>query len=189
MNKKIIVIIILIIIFSIGTSIVILNKERKENLQYENSNIDLSIDLNTNLPSNNSVTNEQTNPSEINEEENKVENIKIKVDNQVLNVKLEKNSATEALVEKLKQGELAVNTHEYGGFEQVGSLGFSLPREDTQITTKSGDLMLYQGNQITLFYGSNSWSYTKLGEVINKSNNELKNILGNGDITLVLSIN
>ena len=182
MNKKAIgIITISLIILIIGVLVVILNIERKG----ESSNLNLSAEdsiINENK-------NEQTNQSEISEEENnKVENIKIKVNDEILNVRLEQNSATVALVERLKQGDITVNTHEYGGFEQVGSLGFNLPREDTQITTKSGELMLYQGNQITLFYGSNSWSYTKLGEVTNKSNNELKNILGNGDVTLVLSI-
>ena len=182
MNKKAIgIITISLIILNIGVLVVILNTERKS----ESSNFNLSAEdsrINENK-------NEQTNQSEISEEENnKVENIKIKVNDEILNVRLEQNSATVALVERLKQGDITVNTHEYGGFEQVGSLGFNLPREDTQITTKSGEIMLYQGNQITLFYGSNSWSYTKLGEVTNKSNNELKNILGNGDVTLVLSI-
>lgn len=183
MDKKSIgIIIILLIILIIGVIVVILNVERKN----ESSNFNLSSEdsiINENK-------NEQTNQSEISEEENnKVENIKIKVNDEILNVRLEQNSATEALLERLKQGDITVNTHEYGGFEQVGSLGFSLPREDTQIITKSGDLILYQGNQVTLFYGSNSWSYTKLGEVTNKSNNELKDILKNGNVTLVLSIN
>ena len=186
MSKKSIgIIIILLIILIIGVLALILNAERKN----ESSNFNLSS-KDSMINENENKKNEQTNQSEISEEENnKVENIKIKVNDEILNVRLEQNSATVALVERLKQGDITVNTHEYGGFEQVGSLGFSLPREDTQITTKSGEIMLYQGNQITLFYGSNSWSYTKLGEVTNKSNNELKNILGNGDVTLVLSIN
>ena len=182
MDKKVVgIITISLIILIMGVLVVILNSERK----IESSNFNLSSEdsiINENK-------NEQINQSKISEEEsNKVENIKIKVNNEVLNVKLEKNLSTETLVQKLKQGDITVNTHMYGGFEQVGSLGFSLPREDTNIITKSGDIMLYQGNQITLFYGSNSWSYTKLGEVTNKSNDELKNILGNGDVTLVLSI-
>ena len=161
----------------------ILNSERK----IESSNFNLSSE--DSIINENENKNEQTNQSEISEEENnKVENIKIKVNDEILNVRLEQNSATVALVERLKQGDITVNTHEYGSFEQVGSLGFSLPREDTQITTKAGDLMLYQGNQITIFFGSNSWSYTKLGEVVGKSKEELKNILGSGNATLVLSI-
>ena len=84
--------------------------------------------------------------------------------------------------------DIVVNAHEYGGFEKVGDLGFSLPREDTNITTSAGDIVLYQGNQISLFYNSNSWSYTKLGKIQNISSNELKNILGNGDVTITFTL-
>ena len=75
----------------------------------------------------------------------------------------------------------------YGGFEQVGSLGFSLPREDKNIKTVAGDIVLYSGNQIVVFYGSNSWSYTKLGKIINKSPLDLKKIFGNGNVVLKIS--
>ena len=132
---------------------------------------------------------EQAGKTQIQEEENnKVENIKIKVNNEVLIVKLEQNSSSEALVERLKQGDITIDAHDYENFEKVGDLGFNLPTNDTRITTKPGDLILYQGNQITIFYGTNSWSYTKLGEVIGKSKNELKTILGSGNATLVLSM-
>ena len=90
--------------------------------------------------------------------------------------------------EKLKNGDIIVNAHEYGGFEIVEDLGLSLPREDTNITTSAGDIVLYQGNQISLFYNSNSWSYTKLGKILNVSSSELKNILGNGDVTITFTL-
>jgi hypothetical protein len=67
-------------------------------------------------------------------------------------------------------------------------LGFSLPKNDKNITTSAGDIVLYQGNQISLFYNSNSWSYTKLGKVQNISSRELKDILGSGNVTLVISL-
>ena len=121
-------------------------------------------------------------------EEEKIEMIKIKVNNNVLEVKLEDNEATKSLVKKLKNGNITVNANEYGGFEKVGDLGFSLPRNDKNITTSAGDIVLYQGNQISLFYNSNSWSYTKLGKVQNVSAKDLKNILGSGDVSLVLSL-
>lgn len=118
-----------------------------------------------------------------------IDMIKIKVNNSILEVKLENNEATKNLVERLKKGDITVNAKEYGGFEKVGNLGFSLPRNDTNINTSAGDIVLYQGNQISLFYNSSSWSYTKLGKVQNISSKELKNILGSGDVTLVLSLN
>ena len=118
-----------------------------------------------------------------------IDMIKIKVNNSILEVKLEDNEATKSLVERLRNGDITVNANEYGGFEKVGNLGFSLPRNDTNINTSAGDIVLYQGNQISLFYNSSSWSYTKLGKVQNVSAKELKNILGSGNVTLVLSLN
>ena len=122
-----------------------------------------------------------------NKEEN-MESVYIKVNNQVLNLELEDNSATKELKERLKNEDIIIEANEYGGFEKVGNLGFSLPREDKSITTSAGDLVLYQGNQISLFYNSNSWSYTKLGKVQDVSSNELKNILGSGDVTLTFTL-
>ena len=114
--------------------------------------------------------------------------IKIHVNGEELTVKLENNSSSEALFERLRDGNLSIEAHDYGNFEKVGDLGFSLPTNDTRITTKSGDLILYQGNQITLYYDVNTWTFTKLGEVVGKSQKELKDILGDGDVTLILSL-
>ena len=112
--------------------------------------------------------------------------IKLKVNNHVLNVKLEDNSAAKALMNKLKWGDVTIHAEDYGGFEKVGDLGFSLPRSDKYITTSAGDIVLYDGDEISLFYNSNSWSYTKLGKVQNIE--DLKKILGTGDVKLVLSL-
>ena len=112
----------------------------------------------------------------------------IEVNGRDLIVKAENNSSTEALIEKLKDGNVVINANEYGNFEKVGSLGFSLPTNNKQITTKAGDVVLYQGNSISLFYGPNSWSYTKLGEVENVSADELKSILGDGNVKLTLKL-
>lgn len=78
---------------------------------------------------------------------------------------------------------LTVNMSMYGGFEQVGSIGQSIVRDDKQTTTEPGDIVLYSGDQIVVFYGSNSWAYTKLGHV-DLSEDELMQILGNGDVTI-----
>ena len=75
----------------------------------------------------------------------------------------------------------------YGGFEQVGSLGTSLPRNDSQTTTQAGDIVLYSGNQIVIFYGSNSWAYTRLGRITDKSASELTELLGKGDVAVTLT--
>ena len=112
--------------------------------------------------------------------------INLKVNNHVLKVKLEDNSAAKALMNKLKKGDVTIHAEDYGGFEKVGDLGFSLPRSDKYITTSAGDIVLYDGDEISLFYNSNSWSYTKLGKVQNIK--DLKKILGTGDVKLVLSL-
>ena len=76
----------------------------------------------------------------------------------------------------------------YGGFEQVGPIGQSLPRDDSQTTTQAGDIVLYSGNQIVVFYGSNSWSYTRLGHISDKTAEEMTELLSNGDVTITIDI-
>jgi len=113
-------------------------------------------------------------------------NMKIEVNGKELNVKLENNSSVDELLEKLEAGDIIIDAHDYGSFEKVGNLGFSLPTNDQKITTKPGDLILYQGNQITLYYDTNTWTFTKLGEVTNVSAAELKDILGDSDVKMIL---
>ena len=104
------------------------------------------------------------------------------------------NSSATAFYELLKKGPLTVDMHDYGNFEKVGSLGTTLPRNDTQITTTAGDIILYQGNQITIYYDTNSWNFTRLGKVVSTDSTttitqaELKKILGKGDVTAVFEI-
>ena len=105
-----------------------------------------------------------------------------------LPVKLADNSSAAALRELLKQGDITVDAHDYGNFEKVGSLGTELPTNDEQITTEPGDVILYQGDQITVYYDTNSWSFTRLGKIQGVSADELKAILGEGDVRMVLSL-
>ena len=99
----------------------------------------------------------------------------------------EDNASVEAL--KMLAGEgLTVEMSMYGGFEQVGSIGQSLPRDDQQTTTASGDIVLYSGNQLVVFYGSNSWAYTRLGHITDQTPAQMKALLGNGDVTITLSM-
>ena len=91
-----------------------------------------------------------------------------------------------ASVEELKSlCPLKIDMSMYGGFEQVGSIGKSIARDDRQMTTESGDVVLYSGSQIVVFYGSNSWSYTRLGHV-DLPEEEMAELLGNGDVVLSL---
>ncbi|WP_297826683.1 cyclophilin-like fold protein [uncultured Methanobrevibacter sp.] len=114
--------------------------------------------------------------------------IKLKVNDAVFDVELENNSATQELMKTLKNGNVTINASDYGNFEKVGELGFSLPTNDENVNTAPGDIVLYQGNQISLFYDSHSWSYTKIGKIQNVDSNQLKNVLGSGDVKLTLSL-
>ena len=107
---------------------------------------------------------------------------------QVLTVEWEDNASVEALRELAAKQPVTVQMSPYGGFEQVGSLGASLPREDAQTTTNAGDIVLYQGNQIVIFYGSNSWAYTRLGKISGLSRQELQTLLGGAGVTAILSL-
>lgn len=98
------------------------------------------------------------------------------------------NSSAEALKELLAKAPLTLQLHDYGSFEKVGSLGHNLPRNDEQITTEPGDLILYQGNQLCVYYAANSWNFTRLGKIQNATPEELKAALGTGDITVTLSL-
>ena len=97
---------------------------------------------------------------------------------------LEDNSSAKALIEKLNPGLITVDMQDYGGFEKVGSLPWELPRNDEQITTEPGDVILYQGNQITIYYDKNNWSFTRLAKIGNTSKEELLAALGDGDVTV-----
>ena len=114
--------------------------------------------------------------------------INLKIWDKTFDVTLEENSATKDLIEKLHEWDVVVNAREYWWFEKVWNLGFDLPRADKQITTKPGDLVLYQWNQISLFYESNFRSYTKLWKVQMISKDELREILWDWDVTLVFSL-
>lgn len=104
-----------------------------------------------------------------------------------VSVDWENNNSVNALKKLVESEPLVIDMSMYGGFEQVGSLGTSLPRDDKQITTTAGDIVLYSGNQIVVFYGSNSWAYTRLGRITDKTASELTDLLGNGNVTLTIS--
>ncbi len=105
-----------------------------------------------------------------------------------LTATLVNNSSATAFYNFLKKAPVTVDMHDYGNFEKVGSLGTSLPRNDSQITAEAGDIILYQGNQITIYYDVNSWNFTRLGKVDGVTQAELKRILGKGDVTAVFEI-
>ncbi|MCM1491050.1 MAG: cyclophilin-like fold protein [Muribaculum sp.] len=97
------------------------------------------------------------------------------------------NNATRQLVSELQKGSISIDMSEYGGFEMVGALPWSLPTENRQTTTVPGDIMLYQGNNMVIFYGSNSWSYTPLGKIEGATAASVKDFLGIGSARLTVS--
>ena len=114
--------------------------------------------------------------------------ITIDVNGNKLTAALADSTAAKELAEKLKSGSVTVTLNEYGGFEKIGDLPWSLTKSDKQVSTEPGDIMLYQGDQMTIFYNSNSWSYTKLGHIENTTQEELKTVFGEGDVTVTLSL-
>lgn len=121
--------------------------------------------------------------------ENKEETrMQIEVNGHTLTASLADNTSAKALAELLSDGPLTLDLSDYGSFEKVGALPQSLPRNDERITTEPGDIILYQGNQITIYYDVNTWNFTRLGRIDNITQSELKEILGSGSVTVTLSL-
>ena len=119
-------------------------------------------------------------------EENAVMNMKVQVGDTIFSATLEENAAVSALVDMMRESPVVLQMSDYSGFEKVGPLGTSLPADNSQTTTHAGDIVLYNGNQIVIFYGSNSWSYTRLGHIDDLTGWE--EALGNGDVTVTFSL-
>ena len=113
--------------------------------------------------------------------------MKMLINNTPVEVRWEENDAVAALKEAVKNSPLTINMSMYGGFEQVGSLGMSLPQNDVRTTTEAGDIVLYSGNQMVVFYGSNTWAYTRLGHISDKTARELTLLLSKGNVTITLT--
>ena len=114
--------------------------------------------------------------------------LKMSIGDTAVEVEWEDNESVEALAQIAETEPLIIEMSMYGGFEQVGSLGESLPRNDVQTTTEAGDIVLYSGNQIVVFHGSNSWAYTRLGHVTDKTADEMAELLSGEDVTITISM-
>ena len=114
--------------------------------------------------------------------------IRVTVGSSSFIVNLEDNETAKALRKMITDEDLTISASNYGGFEKVCQLGKTLPRNDNQITTEAGDVMLYSGNQIVFFYGANSWSYTKIGKVEASSIEKLESVLSGSETEVILSI-
>ncbi len=132
---------------------------------------------------------EVQNPETPSEEKEAAEMIlNIQAGDHLLTATLAQNSSVEALVEMLSGGTVTIWMSDYANMEKVGSLPDSLPGNDEQISTEAGDLILYQGNSFVIYYDTNSWNFTRLGKINDMTQQELKEILGDGDITVELSL-
>lgn len=136
------------------------------------------------------VSNEEAEPQAAintsNEEENTEMRMNVQVNGNNFTATLEENAAVDALVAMMEQGPVTIQMSDYSGFEKVGALGTSLPASNQQTTTQAGDIVLYQGDQIVMFYGSNSWSYTRLGHIDDLTG--WTEALGSGDVTVTFSL-
>jgi|LAHU01.1.fsa_nt_gb hypothetical protein len=115
--------------------------------------------------------------------------MKLQIGDQIFIATLADNSSAAALKEILEAGPITIDMRDYGNMEKVGSLGTDLPRNDMQITTEPGDLILYQGNAFVIYYAPNSWSFTRIGKINDVTQKELKDALGSGDVRVTLSMN
>lgn len=108
----------------------------------------------------------------------------LEVNGYTFEVELENNTSAKALREYVSKEKRTLSLDDYGNFEKVGDLGITLPRNDETITTKEGDLILYLGNKLCLYYNQNTWDFTKLGHI--KDTTHLKEVLGKGSVQVTL---
>ncbi len=112
----------------------------------------------------------------------------LRINDQVIQVEWENNESVEALKDLVRSGTITLEMTMYGGFEQYGSLGVTLPSNDEQLTTSPGDIVLYTSDKICIYYGVNTWAFTRLGKIQNMSEEDLTSLLGSSDVTVTISI-
>ena len=125
-------------------------------------------------------TNQETSPN------NDKQELSFKIDNQEYGVYWSDNKTVDSL-KSLVINELTIEMHRYGDFEQVGDIGYEVPTSDERITTVPGDIVIYQSNKLVVFFGSNTWEYTKIGH-IQLSSIEIEKLLSDKDVTVTLGV-
>ena len=131
----------------------------------------------------------QSNEVEATPSDKSANTMNITINGKTVSCQLVENSSTRALLAQLEKGNITYEADDYGNFEKVGYIGFNLPQNNESITTTVGDVILYQGNNICLYYGSNSWSFTRLGKIEGMNKDEIKAFLnaGGGSVKVTLS--
>lgn len=137
-------------------------------------------------PSQSVISEQESSQSQDNSSSQEEPMLKITVGDQELQATFADNSSAEAFRDLLAQGPVTISMDDYGGFEKVGSLGTTLTRNDTRITTQPGDVILYQGNQITIYYGTNTWNFTRLAKINDSTDLQAK--LGTGTVQVTFSL-
>ncbi|MFV0267123.1 MAG: cyclophilin-like fold protein, partial [Draconibacterium sp.] len=118
--------------------------------------------------------------------QHKVNSMNITIGDTTLTATLADNSSAKALAEALSKAPITIEIQDYGNMEKVGPLGQTFPRNDERITAEAGDIILYQGNALVIYYAPNTWSFTRLGKIDHLTAQELKKILGDGQLTVSL---
>ena len=149
----------------------------------ENSNTGTSKSSNTDVGENSDISTSENNNIQEDETEMKMN---VQIGDYTFTATLEQNQAVNELIEMMKEGPVTIEMNDYSGFEKVGPLGKGLTADNHQTTTTEGDIVLYNGNQIVIFYGSNSWSYTRIGKIDDLT--DWKTALGSGDVTAVFTV-
>ena len=165
------------------------SKMGTEEIQTDVESTGIAAATSENIENNDTITeNENRIETETQEQllQEEVTEMKVEVNGYTFHATLEKNDAVTELVEMMREQPVVINMSDYSGFEKVGSLGTMLPSSNSQTTTKAGDIVLYNGNQIVVFYGSNSWSYTRIGHITDLTG--WQEALGAGDVTITFSI-
>lgn len=137
-------------------------------------------------PSQSVISEQESSQSQDNSSSQEEPMLRITVGDQELLATFADNSSAEAFRDLLAQGPVTISMDDYGGFEKVGSLGTTLTRNDTRITTQPGDVILYQGNQITIYYGTNTWNFTRLAKINDSTDLQAK--LGTGTVQVTFSL-
>lgn len=112
----------------------------------------------------------------------------ITINDKTLTADFADNSSAKALADVLAKSSITYQANDYGNFEKVGDLGQSFPKNDENITTEPGDIILYQGHNLCIYYDQNTWSFTRIAKIKGVSKDELKEFLGEGEITVTLSV-
>lgn len=116
------------------------------------------------------------------------DSMKVMIGDTVFTAELADNSSAQALAELLAEGPLVIDMHDYAKMEKVGPIGQSLPENNEQITTGPGDIILYQGDSLVIYYDTNSWNFTRIGKIHDVTQKELLEAMGNGNVTVTFEL-